>query len=187
MRKSGWIIVDGSNNLPASGSTTNPKDLWHKIGLILFKLPQFEIVNRQQFDMAINTDDVEYQAQINAAAKESINLDTICGTHKDGVPTARGAYFNNTSGQQVKTLTRAGRTTQAEELLIGTLYSQYAERRTTLSGEAQLPTGGVKAYTEQNQGEKLFLMQSEVQDVIADTSDVLIVELRPDEYDKATD
>ena len=30
-------------------------------------------------------------------------------------------------------------------------------------------------------------MQSEVQDVIADTSDVLIVELRPDEYDKATD
>ena len=187
VRKSGWIIVDGSNNLPASGSTTNPKDLWHKIGLILFKLPQFEIVNRQQFDMAINTDDVEYQAQINAAAKESINLDTICGTHKDGVPTARGAYFNNTNGQQVKTLTRAGRTTQAEELLIGTLYSQYAERRTTLSGEAQLPTGGVKAYTEQNQGEKLFLMQSEVQDVIADTSDVLIVELRPDEYDKATD
>ena len=65
------------------------------------------------------------------------------------------------------------------------LYSQYAERRTTLSGEAQLPTGGVKAYTEQNQGDKLFLMQGEVMDTIADTSEVTIVELRPDEYDKA--
>ena len=128
---------------------------------------------------------MEYQAQINAAAKEAITIDTICGTHVDGVPTARGAYFNNSNGQQIKQLTRAGRTTQAEELLIGTLYSQYANRRTVLTGEAQLPTGGVKAYTEQNQGEKLFLMQAEVQNVIADTSDVTIVEIRPDEYDKA--
>lgn len=185
VRKSGWIISDGSTNLPTSGSTSNPKGLWQKIGIILFKLPQFEIVNRQQFDMEVNTDDVEYQAEINAAAKESIEFDTICGTHKDGVPTARGAYFATGSGQQVKRLSRAGRLTQAEELLIGTLYSQYAQRRTTLSGEAELPTGGLKVYTEQNQGDKLFLMQGEVMDTIADTSEVSIVELRPDEYDKA--
>lgn len=185
VRKGGWIISDGSNNLPSSGSTPNNKRLWNKISILLFKLPQFEIVNRQQFDMEVNTDDVEYQAEINAAAKESIELDTICGTHKDGVPTARGAYFGVNGGQQIKQLTRAGRTTQAEELLIGTLYSQYAERRTTLSGEADLPDGGLKVFTEQNQGEKLFLMQGEVMDTIADTSDVTLVELRPDEYDKA--
>ena len=185
VRKSGWIIQDGSNNLPSSGSTPNPKNLWRTISHILFKLPQFEIVNRQQFDEGINTDDVEYQAQINAAAKEAITIDTICGTHEDGVPTARGAYFAVSGGQQIKQLTRAGRTASAEELFIGTLYSQYANRRTVLTGEAQLPTGGVKAYTEQNQGEKLFLMQAEVQNVIADTSDVTIVEIRPDEYDKA--
>lgn len=181
----GWIIRDGSNNLPSSGSTPNTKDLWQKVGIILFKLPQFEIVNRQQFDMGVSTDDVEYQAEINAAAKESIDLDTICGTHKDGVPTARGAFFLTSNGQQLKQLTRAGRTTQAEELLIGTLYSQFAQRRTTLSGEAELPAGGLKVYTEQNQDNKLFLMQGEVMDTIADTSDVTIVELRPDEYDKA--
>lgn len=185
VRKSGWIISDGSTNLPASGSTSNPKSLWQKIGLILFKLPQFEIVNRQQFDMEVNTDDVEYQAEINAAAKESIELDTICGTHKDSVPTARGALFSVSNGRQIVELTRAGRTTQAEELLIGTLYSQYAQRRTTLTGEADIPTGGLKVYTEQNQGDKLFLMQGEVMDTIADTSEVTIVELRPDEYDKA--
>lgn len=185
VRKSGWIISDGSTNLPTSGSTSNPKGLWQKIGIILFKLPQFEIVNRQQFDMEVNTDDVEYQAEINAAAKESIELDTICGTHKDSVPTARGALFSVSNGRQIVELTRAGRTTQAEELLIGTLYSQYAQRRTTLTGEADIPTGGLKVYTEQNQGDKLFLMQGEVMDTIADTSEVSIVELRPDEYDKA--
>lgn len=185
VRKSGWIISDGSTNLPASGSTSNPKSLWQKIGLILFKLPQFEIVNRQQFDMEVNTDDVEYQAEINAAAKESIELDTICGTHKDSVPTARGALFSVSNGRQIVELTRAGRTTQAEELLIGTLYSQYAQRRTTLTGEADIPTGGLKVYTEQNQGDKLFLMQGEVMDTIADTSEAQLVELRPDEYDKA--
>ena len=185
VRKSGWIISDGSTNLPASGSTSNPKSLWQKIGLILFKLPQFEIVNRQQFDMEVNTDDVEYQAEINAAAKESIELDTICGTHKDSVPTARGALFSVSNGKQIVELTRAGRTTQAEELLIGTLYSQYAQRRTVLTGEAQLPVGGLKVFTEQNQGDKLFLAQGEVLDAITDTSEVTLVELRPDEYDKA--
>lgn len=185
VRKGGWIIIDDSTNLPSSGSTTNPKDLWYKISQILFKLPQFEIVNRQQFDMEVNTDDVEYQAEINGAAKEAITIDTICGTHKDGVPTARGAYFNNNNGAQLNQFTRAGRTTQAEELLIGTLYSQYAQRRTTLDGEAELPAGGLKVFTEQNQGEKLFLMRGEVMDVITDTSDASLVELRPDEYDKA--
>ncbi len=185
VRKSGWIISDGSSNLPSSGNTPNPADLWQKISFILFQLPQFEIMNRRQFDTAINTDDVEYNAEINGAAKEGIELDTICGTHKDGVPTARGAYFNNSNGGQIKELTRAGRTTQAEELLIGTLYSQYAQRRTTLSGEADIPEGGLKVYTEQNQEGKRFLMQGEVMDVITDTSEVAIVELRPDEYDKA--
>ena len=184
MRGQGWIISDDGTTLPPD-TVLNPNDLWNKTWWALFQLPEFEIMNRQQFDAAINTDDVEYQAEINAAAKESITLDTICGTHKDGVPTARGAYFLASNGKQLKQLTRAGRTTQAEELLIGTLYSQYAQRRTVLSGEADLPAGGLKAFTEQNQDGKRFLMQGEVLDAITDTSDVTLVELRPDEYDKA--
>lgn len=184
VRGQGWIISDDGTTLPPD-TVLNPNDLWNKTWWALFQLPEFEIMNRQQFDAAINTDDVEYQAEINAAAKESITLDTICGTHKDGVPTARGAYFLASNGKQLKQLTRAGRTTQAEELLIGTLYSQYAQRRTVLSGEADLPVGGLKAFTEQNQDGKRFLMQGEVLDAITDTSDVTLVELRPDEYDKA--
>lgn len=187
VRAGGWMVQNDNNALPTSG-TSNPKDLWstQKLAHILMQLPQFEIMNRQQFDAAINTDDVEYEAEINIAAKEGIEIDTICGTHKDGIPTARGAYFKVSGGQQVKELTRAGRTTQAEELLIGTLYSQFAQRRTTLSGEVEIPSpNGLSIFTEQNQGDKVFMIAGDVQDVIKDTTETDFVELRPDEYDKA--
>lgn len=83
---------------------------------------------------------------------------------------------------QLKELTRAGRTTQAEELLIGTLYSQFAGRCTKLSGEVEILADGIDTYTERNQPDKLFLLAADTQDVIADTSDATLVELRPDEY-----
>lgn len=146
------------------------------------KLPEIEIMNAGQFDKTINTDDVEYNAQLNGAAKEPIEIDTICGTSAEGVPTARGAYFNAKTGKQITTFTRAGRTTQAEDLLIGTLYSQFAQRRTTLSGDAQILHEPIAVYREDNQDGKLFMVASETQDVRMDCSEAVFVELRPDEY-----
>ena len=49
------------------------------------------------------------------------------------LPGARGVYLT-ADGAQVTEITRGGYTGQIEELLIGTLYSQYARRHTTLSG-----------------------------------------------------
>ena len=148
------------------------------------KLPKIEIVNNVQFEQEISTEDVEYNAEINAEAKDALELDTICGTKAGGVPTARGAYFNAANGKQITELTRAGRTSQAEQLLIGTLYSQYGERRTKLNGEIELHPDGLVFYTEQNQEGKKFILTGEVQDVITDTTEATIIELRPDEYDK---
>lgn len=179
----GWMISDANNAL-SSTEVVNPGNLWAKISWVAMQLPEIEIMNSGQFDRTINTDDVEYNAEVNSAAKESIDIDTICGTSAKPVQTARGAYYNTATGRQVNELTRAGRTTQAEELLIGTLYSQYAERRTTLSGEIELPAEPVKTFTEANQSGKLFMMAGEVQNTIADTSEAQLVELRPDEYDK---
>ena len=73
-------------------------------------------------------------------------------------------------------------TDHPEKLLIGTLCSQYASRKTTLSGEAVID-GGLHYYTEQNQAGKLFMLMSDVQDVITDCTDAEYCELRPDEYD----
>ena len=75
-------------------------------------------------------------------------------------------------------------TAQAEQLLIGTLYSQYAERRTKLSGEIELHPDALVTYTEQNQEGKKFILTGETQDCITDTTQATIIELRPDEYDR---
>lgn len=190
VRGDGWQISDGGVSLSNSqvidsyglfygDDMRSPKCNW-----LLAKLPEIEVMNNVQFDAPINTDDVEYKATINESAKESLELDTICGSHANGVPTARGAYFNTTTGSQIKQLTRAGRTTQIEELLIGTLYSQFADRKTKLEGEAKIAADGMVTYTEQNQQGKKFLLVADTQDAIADTSQAVITELRPDEYTK---
>ena len=180
VRNEGWEIVNEGTDLEKAEN--GPKSLWGKISWVLMKLPEIEIMNSSQFDKTIDTDDVEYNAEINSAAKEPIELDTICGTSAEGVPTARGAYFNAATGKQITELTRAGRTTQTEDLLIGTLYSQFAQRRTTLSGEAQLMYDPIAVYKEDNQDGKLFMIAEDVQDARMDCSDAVYVEIRPDEY-----
>ncbi len=182
VRSGTWMIVDEGTDLYPLEAENGPKGLWDKISWVLMKLPEIEIMNSTQFEKTIDTDDVEYSAQLNSAAKEPIEIDTICGTSAKGVPTARGAYFNAATGKQITQLSRAGRTAQAEDLLIGTLYSQFAQRRTTLCGEAQLIYDPIVVYTEANQGGKLFMATEDVQDVRMDCSDAVYVEIRPDEY-----
>lgn len=180
VRGAGWYIVNEGTDL--ANSENGLKGLWGKISWVLMKIPEIEIMNNTQFDQTIDTSDVEYNAEINAAAKEAIELDTICGTSVDGVPMARGAYFNAADGKQIKQLTRAGRTSQVEDLLIGTLYSQFGQRRTTLYGEAQIAHDPIAVYKEDNQGDKRFILVEDVQDVRMDTSEATFIELRPDEY-----
>ena len=100
------------------------------------------------------------------------------------MPTARGAYFSSYTGKQITELTRAGRTSQIEDLLIGTLFSQFGSRRTKLSGDMQILDHALSAYTEQNQEGKNLLLWLISKNVIMDISNVTITELRPDEYKK---
>lgn len=45
-----------------------------------------------------------------------------------------------------------------------------------------LDTSGLGTYTEFNQQGKKLMIKGEIQDLISDTSEVTLVELRPDEY-----
>ena len=67
-------------------------------------------------------------------------------------------------------------------MLIGTIYSQYADRKTTLSGEAVIDDG-LHYYTEANQGAKRFMLIEDVQNVITDGTEAEYCEFRPDEYE----
>ncbi len=179
LRSRNWTICDGGNNFSKKNT-----DLWSKVMWIMMALPEVEIVNNNLFDRTISTEDIEYKAELNGAAKEPIEIDTICGSNSEAVPTARGAYFSVASGKQITKLSRAGRTTQIEELLIGTLYSQFADRRTRLSGTTTLYAGGVATFQEAAQAGKIFLLSGSVENPQDGTSETSLVELRPDEYDK---
>ena len=114
--------------------------------------------------------------------KEELYIDTICGTTEYTLPTALGIYLRSDSHEQVKELYRAGRKTQVEQLLIGTLYSQYASRKTKLTGTTEILHGALCCYEEACQPDKRFICLEDVQNVIADESSMEIVDLRPDEY-----
>lgn len=158
-------------------------NVYQSIRWLMYKAPKVDIVMNTPGLDEVGSDDIEYNGYLNPSAKESIEIDTICGTMPEQCPTARGAYIRVSDGTQVQMLRRAGVTDHPEKLFIGTLYSQYAARHTTLSGEAQLYPGAMCPFTEANQGGKVFLMIGERQDVITDCSDISIVELSADEYD----
>lgn len=183
VRSAGWLLADGDEDI--SQQCEDEHKLWKGQGhtpWCLMKLPQIEVRKAQAYDNELDTDDVEYRAEINEHAREDLELQTICGTAEGGVAMARGAYWHGTT--QIQQMTRAGRTATVEQLLIGTLYSQYATRHTTLEGEAALDTGGLTTYTEQNQGAKRFMLLSERQDVRMGTADCLYCELSADVYDR---
>lgn len=185
VRKGPWIVRNENHNLTDTASKKENNVSQH-ISWVLMELPEISIQNNDQWSMEIDTDDVEYSATLNEEAKEDIELETICGTSADGVPTARGAYFDSASHEQITALKRAGRTAQVEQLLIGTLYSQFASRKTSLDGTAEMNGDGVCTYSEASLPDgTLLMMTGTVENVQDDTMEGCFIELRPDEYDKA--
>ena len=152
-----------------------------KIRWMLFKAPVIELVNNNVLHKPVSTDDVEYSGIINANAKDGIEIDTVCGTMDGGNPTAKGLYYKS-NGVIVDKLTRGGRKERPEQLLIGTLYSQYADRKTVLSGTARICPYGLRWYSDAAQGDREFMLLSEVQNLREDESVIEAAEFRPDEY-----
>ena len=181
---SGVKLYDESDNLPEMTQAAN-KNLWDKVRWMLYKTPKLEVVKSNIVYSAAESEDVEYRGLLNEAAKEDLELDTICGTMKEPLPTALGIYMNSTDKNLIQTMSRAGRVTQAERLLIGTLYSQYATRKTKLTGTVRLLNDVPMCYTEACQEGKRFICLEDIQDVIADESSMELVELRPDEYEES--
>lgn len=123
---------------------------------LLFKQVEIELVSRQTWKTP-DMDDVEYRGVINQWAKEDIEIDTCCGTMSSVRPLARG-LFRRQDNSQVKELYRAGRSTTAEQLLIGTLMSQYGSRKTLLRGSCHLGDTLPLCRFERSMPGKIFLV-----------------------------
>ena len=174
--------TDRFNQTP-SVSKFYQQGLYDKLRWLLYKVPEVTVVRRTLTLDEAEVDDVEYSGICNADAKEELALETICGTLATPCVTAKGVYLRVSTGGQLNQLKRAGRTESAEQLLIGTLYSQFATRKTVLTGEVVLDTGGLTLYDEavQPSGTK-FLMTGEIQHLRENMSEATLLEVRPDEY-----
>lgn len=188
--KGGWIAVDDSHD------TSDTRTAYffqkyesgnYKIRHIWMKLPSIELLRDRLFDEELDTDDITYSAELEAEAEEELEIETVCGSVEGGVAGARGVYVTQ-AGEQVTALTRAGKTAQIEELLIGTMYSQYVTRHTVLSGEAELaPSGlGWRAWADRAQeATRFFMLSQAAEDVRTGTMDAEFTEITADEYVKA--
>lgn len=150
---------------------------WWLIGFPTVEVVRWEHEQFQDYDV----DDIEESGYINTLAKEELNVDTICGTIDE--PAARGAYL--VANRNVLKMQRANRLTSVEQLLIGTIYSQYATRHLKLEGSVRTvaPYSGPLLFTDANiESSKKFLITNETFNVIDCESEATLVEVSPDNY-----
>lgn len=131
--------------------------------------------------MSIDVEDQEDVAYVNADAHEEFSVDTIVGTLSPDVPaaTGRGLIFGPT--MMYEKFVRAGVKDRLEKLLLGTIYSQYAERKLKISGTVALLEGFVLSDTPRIDDMK-FLLVADTQNLLDDTSNMVMTEFVPDEY-----
>lgn len=178
-----WAFDDRDRfSSDASGRFTTQK-LYDKIRWMMYGVPEVAAVKRTVLLDNAGMDDIEYSGELNANAKDPLEIDTVCGTADDISPMSRGTYLRTSDCTPVGMLTRAGVTDLPEQLLIGTLYSQYADRKTTLSGERLSDDCSLSLYSDASQDSQTrFMIAEEHLDATADCSETVFVEVRPDEY-----
>lgn len=145
--------------------------------------PTIDILRRGATMHEPPAEDIVYSGTLDAHARDAIEIDTICGTSSQSMPTARGLYLN-TDGTPIARLTRAQRTDSVEQLLIGTLHSQYATRHVTLSGtlRVEIDDRSSITYTDNTLSDVVLLPMSEVWDMHTEEVEMTLVEVTPDEY-----
>ena len=155
------------------------EDLYPYVKWMLYKDLKVELVDK--YGKTIDRQDVEISAWVNRSAKEELSVDTKLGTLDKASPTALGQYFTTSTHTALSRFRRAGVTDRLEKLLCGTVYSNYAGRSVTLSGEVHV-LHQFGTYSEANEP-GLFVLASETQDLRADTSQITMTRFNADNYE----
>ncbi len=178
----GYLLLEIGSGIHQFDYKREVKNIYKFCRWIAYKEPSITLCKKNYKEA--ETEDIEDTAWLNRAAKEELTIDTIVGTitSRHGVPNAKGQIFNsNHEAFDGDDFRRAGITDRLERLLIGTVYSQYATRHDTLSGTALLlNTFGI--YGDAHTAGK-FILLSESQNCIEDTSEITMAEFSEDNYE----
>lgn len=139
---------------------------YRDIHWVLYRMPKISFTN--QYGKSIELEDIEYNAYVNKHAKEELKIDTIIGCNNIPSACATGQIVDTSRNAGAK-LYRAGKSGSVENLLIGTIYSNYANRNIVLSGTMAInPEFGVltdkferRSYTDTTVLQHLFSGEEE--------------------------
>lgn len=129
----------------------------------------------------VDAKDVVISAWINKAAEEELSIDTFIGTSTTQTPQARGAILQSGDYSMVKYFTRGGITDSVEKLLIGTIYSNYAARKNTLSGTVKIIPQNAVLSDDSAVNDKYVLL-SAVENLKQATAEIKMAEFAEDNY-----
>lgn len=189
--ESGYLVVEvcaghlfmtyAGNELTTLNNAVGPTDpvYTEKARTVAYKSIEIKIVPEYGADK-VEATDIEDIAWLNKSARENLSISTIVGTPNKKMPAAKGA-LRLPSGAQVDSFTRGDHVGRLEKLLIGTAYSQYAERKNVLQGTADMLLGFYPLIDQSIDGR--YVLLSEVQNVEKGTSNIRAAEFNADEYD----
>lgn len=149
-------------------------------GWVAYKNLKVRYVPKYGSDDDYKQTDFEVSGYINKLAREELSIDTIIGTAGDTVM-ARGD-IRDSAGVRLTEFSRGGYKNRLEQLLIGTAYSQYANRKNVLSGTVEAPqTFGVLSDATID---GKYMVVSEVMNVEDATSEIRAIEVVADNYEE---
>lgn len=129
----------------------------------------------------VEAEDMVVSAWINREAEEEYAISTYIGTPSARIPMARGAIMSP-EFEVIRSFTRAGVTDTLERLLIGSVYSNYARRMSTISGTVRL-IPEAEVLSDRSMLNKVYMILSETQNLATETSEVKLAEIAPDSYE----
>ena len=175
---SGYLELRVGSGLPTYDYGWETKDIYSEMRWLLYKSVTISVVRTDGSN--VDNKDILTSAWLNKAAKEELTIDTVVGCLEKASPTALGQVFLMSDKSPIGKFTRAGVTDTLERLMIGSIYSNYSSKMVTLEGEAEiLPSWGI--YSDANTEGK-FILLSESQDLLMDTSYVKMTQFNNDNY-----
>ncbi len=154
-------------------------DIYWRIRWLLFKSLRISLTDSNYQD--IKAEDVEITAWLNKEAREELKIDTVIGCMDRPSPTALGQVFMATTKAVRNHFYRAGTSATLERLLIGTVYTNYADRHTVLGGTVDM-LHDFCVYTDDNEP-GIYLLLSESQDLREGTSEIKMARFEADNYE----
>lgn len=160
------------------GETIRP---WHDVAQqVYYKLPQLEIVRNTIKKQPAEFDDIQVVGNVNDYGVDDLTIDTKCGSSIVDMPSSKGCVLVTSTKRQLKRATRSGHTDTLENLLLGSLYSQYHGHKKVLSGTIRFKPDATILADGATDG--VFMRTAEVYDVKDGTSQITMTELSPESF-----